>query len=461
MAPAAANDASAVTPDLDHEAGPDDGKYRKLLHLFRFSKPTRLNKGKSRKKSEAMTNGGSTPEERRSQLDRDMRRSWDSLPETLRRRRQRVSRDLLCQFVDPNKDTSPDSNSEVQELSRTAFFFDDEDEENEVQDSVPVEIRTKVMLHHDEKDEDHAVVLIISDSPDGQKEVVKDGNLNLEEMEAVELLARAVSSDSLLGSNSSQSAEGQFDNTRHEEEEARKPKVPSEWPFYEVIENPVEKHEEPEEPVTPMGSDAENPYTVMEFENATLVADSDSTEEVDSLEGFDAEETELASGRSPLTEELPVMWASALRRRASVDRRPVTMETIAEEPAQDDSARLTVREILQKFEELGGRGPPEMADTPERAPTSSNSNSNAECDSDEKASTLKDIQDTLQSLEEKVRNGNASSEGPKEGLVEDLAEGPEGGAEGDRPEQLVSPSPTQPVSGKGLLGHLAHLHSLY
>ncbi|KAJ1528091.1 hypothetical protein ONE63_008007 [Megalurothrips usitatus] len=73
-----------------------DYKYRKLLYLFKFSKSTKKSK---KEEAKLARNTLGTPEERRSQLDRDMKSSWDTLPETLRKKKQRVSRALLSEFI--------------------------------------------------------------------------------------------------------------------------------------------------------------------------------------------------------------------------------------------------------------------------------------------------------------------------------------------------------------------------
>ncbi|KAJ8897659.1 hypothetical protein PR048_003008 [Dryococelus australis] len=67
---------------------------------------------------------------------------------------------------------------------------------------------------------------------------------------------------------------------------------------------------------------------------------------------------------------------------------PRLMTTIAEEEVEEDPpcAHLSVRQILKKFEELGGRMCP------------------AEGDPEEKSATLREIHETLRCLEEKVRH---------------------------------------------------------
>jgi hypothetical protein len=88
----------------------------------------------------------------------------------------------------------------------------------------------------------------------------------------------------------------------------------------------------------------------------------------------------------------------------TLNKKPVTMATIMEEKECEadtsattantsDSEKLTVREILRRFEELGGRVhlPTDIAQI--------------EGDNDaEKSATLRDIQETLRCLEEKVRH---------------------------------------------------------
>ena len=87
----------------------------------------------------------------------------------------------------------------------------------------------------------------------------------------------------------------------------------------------------------------------------------------------------------------------------TLNKKPLAMATIMEEregeadtnaatPNISDSEKLTVREILRRFEELGGHV---------QLPTDI---TQVEGDSDDKSATLRDIQETLRCLEEKVRH---------------------------------------------------------
>lgn len=104
---------------------------------------------------------------------------------------------------------------------------------------------------------------------------------------------------------------------------------------------------------------------------------------------------------------LPDIYGSKWKRPfglETLNKKSVTMATIMEEREGEadtsatttntsDSEKLTVREILRRFEELGGRVhlPTDIA--------------HVEGDSDaEKSATLRDIQETLRCLEEKVRH---------------------------------------------------------
>ena len=126
-------------------------KYRKLLHLFKFNKHSKKSKKAASKHNTLPAVG--TPEERRTRLDQDIRNSWDSLPETLRRRKQRVSRALLSEFIDadchdagnidkPSPEPGGEDKPPQQEVSkvldalhRSGVYYDDEDVDDEDDDT--------------------------------------------------------------------------------------------------------------------------------------------------------------------------------------------------------------------------------------------------------------------------------------------------------------------------------------
>lgn len=73
------------------------GGSRKLLQLFRL-KPLRWRNKQTDHNSRRKQN--QSPDERRDQLDRDMKNNWEQLPATLRRRKEKLSQAVLDQFTE-------------------------------------------------------------------------------------------------------------------------------------------------------------------------------------------------------------------------------------------------------------------------------------------------------------------------------------------------------------------------
>jgi hypothetical protein len=93
------------------------GGSRKLLQLFRL-KPLRWRS----KQTGVGKEQNQSPDERRDQLDRDMKNNWEQLPATLRRRKEKLSQAVLDQFtedVTPAEDEiQPDLHTDSEEQKR-------------------------------------------------------------------------------------------------------------------------------------------------------------------------------------------------------------------------------------------------------------------------------------------------------------------------------------------------------
>lgn len=85
------------------------GGSRKLLQLFRLKSLRWRNKTEEISEKEKKQ----SPDERRDQLDRDMKNNWEQLPATLRRRKEKLSQAVLDQFTE---DAAPAGNEIQQDL---------------------------------------------------------------------------------------------------------------------------------------------------------------------------------------------------------------------------------------------------------------------------------------------------------------------------------------------------------
>jgi hypothetical protein len=85
------------------------GGSRKLLQLVRLKSLRWRNKTEEISEKEKKQ----SPDERRDQLDRDMKNNWEQLPATLRRRKEKLSQAVLDQFTE---DAAPAGNEIQQDL---------------------------------------------------------------------------------------------------------------------------------------------------------------------------------------------------------------------------------------------------------------------------------------------------------------------------------------------------------
>ncbi|KAK7865486.1 hypothetical protein R5R35_002356 [Gryllus longicercus] len=231
--------------------------YQKLFYLFRFRKKDKVN-------VQPKEHTQSSPDERRDQLERDMKNNWDELPATLKRRKEKVSQAVLAEFhseggndQDSNKqdqgscsDTvQTDVVSEYSEPSSSVYVQDKDNIEidlaNSVQPSYSIKTETSSSASStknenvtDLKEEkDSAISESSSDYKDLSEEKkenelttkseinaqefnelkdnlkdvlnsnteVKSTTLDVEQKNVIKLLSKAVSDDSLLIESSSSS----------------------------------------------------------------------------------------------------------------------------------------------------------------------------------------------------------------------------------------------------------------
>lgn len=192
-------------------------------------------------------------------------------------------------------------------------------------------------------------------------------------------------------------------------------------------------------------------------------------------DSFDEDEMTTSSGKPGLVEE--PLWRrpaepSVCSWRSSLDpplcRRSVAMETIIEEPpsaqggqgsgrcGQDDS-RLTVREILRRFEQLGGKVP-SLCD-------GEHGRGGDEHEEDpEESATLREIQETLMNLEEKVRNyqckiASSDKSGPPSIVSVSPVQQPPQQQQQQPPQQLLPPQQKQQQQPQQVQHKCHHHHS--
>lgn len=427
-------------------------KYRKILQLFRNgqkeSNAVTFTKKKKRKKR-------STADERKERFKKKMEESWLDLPNTLKRKKEKISQELLSEYHSAegsgtDEDASPKTRKDM-------FGFSS--------------IRTYTLCRHDCAPEPCEYFRKIPDdgaerSDDGDAlengcELLRFSKLETEDLKPeVESCGSYVtqsivfetvknkdekpdSPDSLLTDSpvsSIVSDAAQSDDSGADVSYAAVSK-----PFKEVL-STFENLQKPKEELRKI-SDliAEGTSTQGLFVNEEFEANPEIDPRLDEIyetvdgaaarlveEGKPSKLTEEEKAKKKSAEAIAKELSSQVFRKKNAEeeeevpeteggskceqeedderaedaadddlKKPTTkkaMETIAEEPEADAAAKLTVREILRRFEEIGTR---RLGENPFMS-------------DEERTTTLKQIQLTLRCLEEKVKSFESKSGEEKE-----------------------------------------------
>jgi hypothetical protein len=137
------------------------GGSRKLLQLFRL-KPLRWRNKQTNYISRRKQN--QSPDERRDQLDRDMKNNWEQLPATLRRRKEKMSQAVLDQFTE---DVIP-AEDEIKPILDTDLDKQDRVLQNVSGDSTNLAFLEGIQLTADRHSTE---LLVLEENPDGGESV--------------------------------------------------------------------------------------------------------------------------------------------------------------------------------------------------------------------------------------------------------------------------------------------------
>lgn len=320
--------------------GGEKNAYQKLFYFFRFRK-----KGKN------------TPEERRDQLEKDMRSNWDELPTTLKRRKERLSHSVLAEFHNEHSPENTDGEASKNHQGKPT-------------NGELLLLREQINLRELEKLKENLHRALSSAT-----------DLDSEQRHVVDLLRRAVSSeDSLLQETSSSSTSSSSEDQGQQD---------SGTDVSEVLGN----YEDVSIPRKGRGTSksAEDATTVSYYDAVVRENDEDEISLPPQITIPKINKDYVSMDRLRAIAEETYDKPRPSRWKRQLTEPPRTMDTIVEE-----EEKLSVREILRRFEMLGSQVSPQGEN------------------GEEKSATLKQIQETLRCLEEKVRIHEGGETSPPE-----------------------------------------------